>query len=407
MSNDKQGEDEVGRWMTSVTKPVDNRSREEILARLKNDPRLKRPSPIKKWIPAGVAAAALLAAGILIPSLMDEGRDMSIQDAATEHSEDAAQMAAESDSRPESGAAEESSALSDKGTEGTADLYSANLSMSGPFFGAVYPDKLEGLVPFRIGLVEAANVIPVTFLISEETIESDFGGDIPGQVDLYNRYAPQIDEEGLGFDDYHPYDGMISGVDGEVTLNLTDTHSYDIASAAIGAFTESVLATFGAEESVFLLEDGTPAEFGQVGPLPEIPLEKEGAVYFAYEKSDGSTVLAPDRHLDAADAAEAISLMKNRTNDLYKPVVPENADFTVELTGDADVLTVSFKEPFDFNGMDEQDAAKMIDGMALTAAEYDFRIRFENVINPPGGYRLEEALPLPAGPNGINLNIDN
>ena len=412
MSNDNWRDEEVGRWLKSVPKPEDRRSREDILSRLKDDPRLreKQPSRNRKWIPAGVAAAALLAAGILIPSMMDGGSEMSMNDSATEQAEDAAQMATESGSRMETGSVEESRALPDKSNDEGNELFSADTSMDGPVSGAVYPDKLNGIVPFRIGLVAAANVIPVTILIPEETIGADFGGKMPGQVELYNRYAPQIDEEALGFDDYHPYDANVSGAGGEVTLTLSGGHSYDIASASIGAFTESVQETFGSEESVRLLDEGgAPAEFDQIGPFPEIPLEREGAVYFAYEKNDGSTVLAPDRHLGPAGPAEAIGLMKNRTNDLYEPVVPEDADFTVELPGDGngDVMTVRFKEPFDFSGMEAQDAARMIDGMALTAAEYELRVRFENAVNPPDGYRLEEALPLPAGPNGMNLETGN
>jgi hypothetical protein len=411
MSKDKWNDEEVGRWLKSVPKPEDRRGREEILSRLKNDPRLrdKRTSRSRKWVPAGVAAAALLAAGILIPSLMDGGSEMSgANDTATEHAEDAAHMATEADRQTEPGTVEESSALSDKGdAEKGTELYSADMSMDGPPADAVYPASLEGLVPFRIGLVEAANVIPVTFLIPGEMIEADFGGKTPGQVDLYNRYAPKIDEEALGFDDYHPYDGTVGGEEGAVILTLNGSHTYDIASAAIGAFTDSLQETFRGSESLQVLdESGAPAEFDQVGPLQEIPLEREGAVYFAYEKSDGSTILAPDRHLEPADAAEAIRLMKDRTNDLYEPVVPEGADFTVELPGDGDVMTVRFIEPFDFSEMENQDAARMLDGMALTAAEYDLRVRIDNSVNPPEGYELEAPLQLPLGPNGIGMDID-
>ncbi|MFC7365664.1 MULTISPECIES: hypothetical protein [Bhargavaea] len=408
MSKDNWNDEEVGRWLKSVPKPEDRRSREEILSRLKDDPRLreKQQSRRRKWIPAGVAVAALLAVGVMIPSLMGGGSEMSMNDAATGNSRDAVQMATESDSRTETGSVEESSALSDQSPDEGTELFSAGTSMDGLVSGAVYPDKLEGLVPFRIGLVEAANVIPVTILIPDEKIGADFGSEVPGQVELYNRYAPQIDEEALGFDDYHPYDGTVSGEEGEVTLTLNGSHSYDIASAAIGAFTESVQETFRSEESVIVQgEDGAPAEFDQVGPLPEIPLEQEGAVYFAYEKSDGTTVLAPDRHLGPADAAEAIGLMKDRTNDLYEPVVPEEADFTVELPDDGDVMTIRFEEPFDFSGLDKQDASRMIDGMALTAAEYDLRIQIENAFHPPEGYRLEEPLQLPLGPNGLGMDI--
>ena len=53
----------------------DNRSKSEILARLKQDERLNIPRRKKsnKWMPALVAVAALLVIGLLIPSMLARG----------------------------------------------------------------------------------------------------------------------------------------------------------------------------------------------------------------------------------------------------------------------------------------------------------------------------------------------
>jgi len=402
MSKDKWNDEEIGHWLKSVPKPEDNRSRDDILARLKTDPRLrdKQPSRSRKWIPAGVAAAALLAAGILIPSLMDGGGEVSVSDSASESADDAAQTTSESFQSGRS--IEQNSAASDEEMSLRSDQSVMEKGLMG---AAVYPEAMEGFVPFRIGLVHEATVVPVTFLIPESVVAEDFGSVSPGDAELYNRYASQIDEEALGFDDYHPYQGTVSTDKGGVTLVLSGDHPYDTASASITTFAESVQETFRNEENVLVRdESGAPAEFDQVGALPEIATEPEG-VYFAYEKNDGTTVLAPDRRFDPAHAAEAIELMKSRTTDLFEPLIPAEADLIVELPAEGDRMTIRFEEPFDFSRMDDQDAARMIDGIALTAAQYHLRVRLQNAVNPPAGYQLEDVLPLPAGPNGIILSL--
>ena len=82
---------------------------------------------------------------------------------------------------------------------------------------------------FHLGLAsEAAASIPVTFLIPDSQIEEDFGDVEPNSLDLYMKYAGKIDEEALGFYDYHPYKGTLS-VDGDVLVQtLPSGHGYDI-----------------------------------------------------------------------------------------------------------------------------------------------------------------------------------
>lgn len=403
MSNDKweRHDEDVGRWLSSIPKPEDGRTPEEVLVRLKADPRLseKPPSRRRKWIPLGVAAAAVLATSILIPSLLGGDNEISMNDTSNEQANGASSMRESSES--EMSIAEDSSQEMARSST-PSDIQNA------PNPGAVYPADIEGFMPFRIGLVDEATVVPVTFLIPDAVVAGEFEEDEPDQVELYNHFAPQIDEEALGFDDYHPYLGTLSSVEDRVSLTLSEEHSYDFASAAIRAFTESLQETFGEESILLKSADGGIAEFDQVGPLDEVNLDRSGAVYFAYEKSDGTTVLAPDRHIGPADPAEAIYQMKGRNNDLYEPVIPPEADFIVESpTEGGDVLTIRFNESFDLDSLELQDAVLMIDGIALTASEYGFRVRLENVTNLPDGYALNDVLELPIGPNGTVLESDD
>ena len=79
------------------------------------------------------------------------------------------------------------------------------------------PGHLERMRAFRIGLTTDANVIPVTFFISEQQIIADFPEGEPSTVELYNMYATEISEAELGFDDYHPYKGKLTLKDGIIS----------------------------------------------------------------------------------------------------------------------------------------------------------------------------------------------
>ena len=45
----------------------------------------------------------------------------------------------------------------------------------------------------------AAEVIPITFLIPNRRIEDDFPEKEPDSLELYNKYAAEIPEDGLRF----------------------------------------------------------------------------------------------------------------------------------------------------------------------------------------------------------------
>ncbi|MET3575110.1 hypothetical protein ACFFIY_08515 [Bhargavaea ullalensis] len=400
MDDERVEDKELAEWLRSVPKPEDGRNREDVLARLKKDPRLNKKKRLAgKWIPAGVAAAALLTFGALFAS-MTGGWNHAKNDSAKE---DTAVMTREStdDAAP----ADFSRAMDAENGEDSQSQDAAETAQM--FSGAVYPQDAEGYTPFTIGLSDQAAAIPVTLLIPDEKVKEDFGGAVPGKVDLYNRYSEEIGEQSLGFDDYHPYKGTVSQKGGDLVINLAPGHPYDGSGGAVKLLQSSLIETFSGFDRILLEdEEGNPADFDQVGKTePIFPESRKDVPFYAFEKTDGTTVLAPDLEQEAEDPAEAMFLMKSRSNDLYSPVIPEDSDFTVELPERGDTLTVRFDRPFDFATMSPAEAARMIDGMALTAAGSGLRIRFVNAANAPAGYDLSGPLPLPLGPNGVTANL--
>ncbi|SIT66647.1 hypothetical protein [Edaphobacillus lindanitolerans] len=399
MDNEKFEDRELEEWLKSIPKPQDPRSREDVLARLNKDPRLsRRKRAPRRWIPAAVAAAAILTFGALIASLSGGFNESADKNSS---GQDAAVMTRESSEQADRSG--DSSQESDR-----SDLYSSMESgPSGSFADAVYPDQSYGFKVFTVGLTDQAVAIPVTFLIPEEKLKEDFDG-IPDQVDLYNRYAAEIDEAALGFDEYHPIEGTVVKQGGDIVVTLPEKHPYDLSGAAVTVFTDVLKETFPDSSRIIFENDaGTPAQFGQIGEMEPVKSGgNNGIPYFAFEKADGTVVMAPDYGEAPADPAEALRLMQNPPNDLFEPVIPEDANFTAELPENGgDVLTVRFEHQYDFAQMNPEQAVRMIDGMALSAAGAGLRILFANAENGPDGYDLSAPIPIPSGPNAIVMNM--
>lgn len=70
---------------------------------------------------------------------------------------------------------------------------------------SVYEEDLTDAVVFRIGLAggKAAESVPMTYIIPNERVVADFGKEKPTSLQMYEKYAPQIDEEAMGFTNYH------------------------------------------------------------------------------------------------------------------------------------------------------------------------------------------------------------
>ncbi|WP_040228279.1 hypothetical protein [Bhargavaea cecembensis] len=403
MDNDKRddpGEREVTDWLESFQKPEDRRSRDEVLSRLKEDPRLnsRKKRPPRRWIPVAVAAAALITFVALFASMQGSWNNSASDDSAKESS---VEMTRES-----SYDAADAELYSSPGVEesGPGDAMTAMEDRAGTgSWGAVYPAQVEGSVPFIIGLTDQAAAVPVTFLLSEEQVKEDFGGTVPDIVALYNRYAWEIDEATLGFDDYHPYEGEIRLEGDEVIHILPPGHPYDAASSPVTVYTDTVRETFaGFSRFLAVGPDGRPAEFSQIGPMEPIALGEElRSGYFAFTKTDGTTVLAPDLSAQPEDVAEAMYLIQKTENDLYRATIPGNATFTVHVDERQGVAAVRFDEPLDLGSMDREEAARMIDSIALTAASFGMRAQLENTAGGVQGYDLSAPLEMPVGANGM------
>lgn len=402
MNHEQWNEDKIEELLKNAPKIHDTRSKEEIFERLKKDgvfdeeppkilPKNKKRPHI---LPIFIAACAVLFLAILIPSWLN---DRNLQDSAS--------MDEELES---STLNNEMETFSIPEAEDTKERFTTMIATEPDIKTAVYPEQLEGNTVFKIGLAsDAADSVPVTILIPNEKIVDDFGKSNPSQVELYNKYAPGLNEKLLGFTDYHPYVGEIFEDEDKVIHKLPKDHPYDKGSATLSTYYASLIDTFSDYEEVeFVDESNQPMIFKEVGEEYPLRLTEESMQYsyFKYIQEDGAEFLAPNFRETFSTVVEAIEALKVNTNDIYQSVILPDVDYSVQLDGE--IVKVSFKNPLDVFNYNQMEVMQMIEGILLTAAGFDKVVQFENVVqNEWEGFDFTKPLPMPVGPNEIPYTV--
>lgn len=392
MTNNQWDDDKLENLLHSMPKIEDNRSKEIVLERLKKDERLNSPRKMnpKKWIPAFVAVAALCLISLLIPSMLN-GNEGALEDSASPHAFDAKRAIERS---TENEMTEEADTF-----EMSESNESAAISFATVESHVVLADELYDTRSFQIGLVESANVVPITFLIPETQIQSDFLNGDPTTVELYNEYAASIPEEALGFDDYHPYKGKIYVEKNILYHQLPVEHAYDKSSATVDFYFNSMKETFPEFEKLQLVDEKRiPTSFESIGKSDAVELNKPFP-YYKYTMPSGKVYLAPYEPATKIDTvAEALAAMKVVNGDIVASLIPENVDYDVRI--DEEVAVITFEELLDVNIFDQDVINQMIEGFMLTAQGFDKQVRLENVVQESfSRYDLTKVLPKPVGSN--------
>ncbi|HSP22304.1 MAG TPA: GerMN domain-containing protein [Planococcus sp. (in: firmicutes)] len=410
MPNNRWDDDHIENLLRDFPTIRDDRTKEEVYSRIDKKAAVKKQP--KRWLPLLVAALAFITIGFLVASILSQNGIDNAFMPNEEHAEstaDKAQDASTEEAESPEAAGEESngSASSDgqepAATEESATAYQDENPQSA--HSAVYEEQLEGFTLFTIGLTENAMVIPVGFLIPDMLIANDFGNTAPNSVELYNQYASQIDEPAIGFNEYHPYLGRLSVEDGTVKHILPADHQYDLASASYEVYIASLQATFtDAKEILIQNEDGTPADFDQIGPMEPVKPAVENVAYYAHTTAGGETFLVPGYNMPHATAKEAVEAMKTAPSDLHQNTIPESVDYTVTETDTT--VTIQFTAQFDFGSMEEVDGARMLESLALTAKAFDKSAQLENTKQQEwSGFDLSRPLPEPVAPNGAAWKV--
>lgn len=394
MSNDKWNEEKIETTLREMPTISDHRSKEDVLARLKKDPRVnEEPQPKKKrmkakWQQILVAVVAILLLSILVPTFLNPSNQVSMDKAEPVDNADPAPASLEENS---------------ESTESSQDMATFSKALPTAPHYAVYPSDVAKQKAFHIGLAtNQATVVPVTFLIPNELVESDLGTIQPDAVALYNMYAGKLDEESLGFTEYHPFNAVISSNEKQVWMKFAAYHSYDMASATLEMLNQAVQDTFyGFDEVKFLREDGSPIVFDQIGEASK-PIVLKGSksqqAYYRFTQENGEELLSSNFGKSFKSPQEALLSMKKKPNDIYSSVVPEGVDFKV--SEDKEVLHVEFSDVLDLDSMQVEEAMQLIEGILLTAASFDRQVQFDQIMQEQWqDFDFTQPLPKPIGAN--------
>ncbi len=269
---------------------------------------------------------------------------------------------------------------------------------------SVYEEDLTDAVVFHIGLANHdKKSIPMTYIIPNERVTTDFANKKPTTLQMYEKYAPQIDEKANGFTNYHPYKGQLKEKDDTLIHVLPKKNDYDVASADTTEYLGTLQDTFSDSEYKdveFKNPDGTAYEFSEEEePSKPMALTSSNHFnYYLYKDENGAEYLSPDSRKTFSTVTEALTVMRNKNDDVYVPVVPERVTYTVKEV--AEGVIVTFDEPLDLTTMDAVRATQLIEAMMLTAASFDQHIRLDNVVQESWeGFDLKNFLPKPVGAN--------
>ncbi|MGB2993462.1 MAG: hypothetical protein WBB47_12575 [Paenisporosarcina sp.] len=417
MSNNKWSEQKIDQLLSQVPKLQDTRSKDEVLRRLQQDERLAEVSPMnrKRWIPPVVALAALITLTLLGATLINKPNNF-MDSAFDSNSQSAESKAIEMDSSDNNQtsitAADEDTSNESKEEAETFDDASEKVtsesempvakSAVGSNGTTANSSDVENHTAFIIGLVsQDALVVPVTFLIPNDQIQEDFGNLSPNTLQLYEQYADEIDEEGLGFIEYHPFKGSFEIDQDQLNHRLPNEHDYDLSSATLEAYDESLQFTFeGFTQINHQNQDGSQAEFDQVGQVTPTVLSNglfKTAVY-PYTDSTGKVYMVPSLNETYNNVSEAMDALKTPPNDFFGKAIPRSVTYTIEeIQG---IIHIKFTEPLELNSLSQDQSTQLIESFVLTGATFDVQVQLDNVLEEQwNGINLTQPIEQPLGLN--------
>lgn len=393
MKQEHWNDEQIEALLKQAPKMQDARSKEEVFSRLQESGAFKPEQPVlpqKKfhWKSMLVSIASIFVLVLIASNYIGTTPDIASDQAIMESAEDA-------------------------GVGRVQDTFSGTPEMARTFMvpqrTALYPNQVGDSTVLTIGLAgDDAESVPVTILIPQSQMIEDFGDEVPTKLALYNKYAPQVNEEALGFNSYHPLGGTFVENETVVTHQLPETHQYDRATATMSNYIGVMIDTFqdGYKEIHFTDEQGNPVTFDQAGE-PATPLDLHGEEtqynYFLYTMRDGSQYISPNFRMSYAEVESALANMTVEANDIYQTLILPNVSFKTAI--DKDIVTITFDEPLDLDQQDGPRAMQMIEGILLTAANFDKKVYFKNILQEQWyDFDFTKPLPVPVAPNLLDFS---
>lgn len=351
-----------------------------------------------RWAPLFVSIASIFIIVLISAQFIGNNESVTMQnetfDLATPESEENMTMSAKEDASAQN----ERSMINSFSTEAQ------------PEQTLVYESELEDNTLFAIGLAgDDAESVPVSILIPNEIVAEKTGTENPTKLELYNTFSPLLDEQSLGFNEYHPYKGELHEEGNRLVHTLPEDHQYDAGTASLSNYLGSLVDTFSDAYMDVQIENkaGKPIYFDHVGDVDEpFLLNDENAQYnyFMYQMRDGAVYLSPNFRMSFKDVQEAVKNMTVEANDIYRTVILPGVYLKVE---DAEsIVTITFEEPLNLEDYEPAQAMRMIEGLIMTAASFEKQVQFENIVQEQwGGFDFTKPVEKPVAANRIHYEF--
>ncbi|MEZ0482761.1 hypothetical protein [Planococcus sp. SSTMD024] len=385
MPNDKWNDEEIENLLRDFPKIQDRRPKAEVYKKLSQKERT--PKQPKRWLPLLVAIVAFFSISVLVVSLLQQnGTDSSSSESESSDAESTV-TTEEAQTDQAEGATQQS--------DGAASLATEDPEVQR---SAVYESELEDEHILRMGLAYHGYVVPISFVIPKQLADTPE----PTALELYETFAGQIDESGLGFDEYHPYEGELQQTGSAISHFLPDGHSYDQGSASTLLYLSSLEETFMDQQEIHVLnEEGEAAQLSHIGTVEPFVPGEQGQSFYLLAASTGDWHLAPAYGMSPENVEDALMALQQSPNDDYRSPVPEEINYRVEMDGAN--ATVVFEEPLDLEALDGVEAMQMIESMALTAQSYGSSLTVSNTVQAEwADFDFARELELPVSPNRLD-----
>lgn len=353
MKSNHFSDKEIERLLNDVPKIIDQRSKQDVYARLITDPRIINkgkestlPGEIKlrrkiNWMPAIATLIVIVLLVMLLPTMMD----LNFKGSITVKNMNSKSM----EQSTEKNVLEKAS---------TEMMYVSTIQRTNVYAEDVGEDD----VILHLSMIRSPGVrLPVTVIIPGEQIKADFGDVQPTTDILYAKYVSEM-KETLGLDG------------NENQENVANMNSI----------------TQAKESSESLVIDEFQSKYYG---------------YFIYQDVNrtGKDYLTPDVNRQYDFVIDAMKGLSVTDNDDYDSAIPEDVTYTVsEKNG---LVKISFTEPLDLRVLDSNQTMQMIEAFTLTAASFDKQVQLENVVQGEwNSVSLTEPLPIPLGPNKIDIS---
>lgn len=406
MKKEHWDEKEIELFLKKAPKVTDHRSKDEVFNRLMDegafneDPPQLQPNRQKsiRWAPLFVSIASIFIIVLISAQFIGNNESVSMQNEAFDLAD------------PETEENMTMSAKEDASNQTERSMINSFSTDAQPERTLVYENELEGNTLFTIGLAgDDAESVPVSILIPNEVVAEKTGTENPTMLQLYNAFSPLLDEQSMGFNEYHPYKGELREEGNRLVHMLPEDHQYDAGTASLSNYLGSLIDTFSDAYTEVEIENtaGTPIYFDHIGDVNEpFLLSDENAQYnyFMYQMRNGAVYLSPNFRMSFTDVQEAIKNMTVEANDIYRTVILPGVYLKVE-EADA-IVTIKFEEPLNLENYEPAQAMRMIEGLIMTAESFDKQVKFENIVQEKwAGFNFTKPVEKPVAANRINYEF--